>query len=63
MRHLVAGMSPHMGVRKGTTGFARGAPFFKRLMGYEFQNYQNSFDHSDEFVSDFKFRCSNLRDE
>jgi len=27
MRHLVAGMSPHMGVRKGTTGFARGAPY------------------------------------
>ena len=27
MRHLVAGMSPHMGVRQGTTGFARGAPY------------------------------------
>jgi len=26
MRHRVAGMSPHMGVGKGTTGFARGAP-------------------------------------
>ena len=23
----VTGMSPHMGVRQGTTGFARGAPF------------------------------------
>jgi len=29
MRHLVAGMSPHKGVRKGTTGFARGAPLTK----------------------------------
>jgi len=29
MRHLVAGMSPHVGVRKGTTGFARGAPSFE----------------------------------
>jgi hypothetical protein len=27
MRHRVTGMSPHMGVGEGTTGFARGAPF------------------------------------
>ena len=26
MRHRVTGMSPHMGVAQGTTGFARGAP-------------------------------------
>ena len=26
MRHRVTGMSPHMGVGQGTTGFARGAP-------------------------------------
>jgi len=34
MRHRVAGMSPHMGVGKGTTGFARGAPFvFRKMVG------------------------------
>jgi hypothetical protein len=26
MCHRVAGMSPHLGVGQGTTGFARGAP-------------------------------------
>jgi hypothetical protein len=32
MRYLVAGMSPHMGVRKETTAFARGAPSYKPIL-------------------------------